>query len=312
MLKRILALPLILAGQSVLANCDESMFAGGAGSNEDPWQVATAFHLNNVRECSSDHFIQTANLDLDISPFNEGAGWHPIPQLLGRYDGQGFVIANLFIDRPTSREQAMIVAVEASGEVRDLAFLNPNVAGEADVAPLAVSSQGLISRVAVIGGGLSGATDVAGLVAFNVNGGVIEDSFTRTMVSGSGSAAGFASINGGIIRRCYSASEINSDSDRGGLVDVQISPTGVVTDSFWDLGVAGVTVSAGGTGKTTVEMKSIETFTNTATDGLDEAWDFADTWGIDPHINQGYPRLRNNQPTLVTDEIFRSQFISLP
>ncbi|OHB66444.1 MAG: hypothetical protein A2Y77_03880 [Planctomycetes bacterium RBG_13_62_9] len=47
---------------------------------------------------------------------------------------------------------------------------------------------------------------------------------------------------------------------------------GTVTASFWDLQASGQTTSAGGTGKTTVEMQTIETF-------LDVGWDFVDESG---------------------------------
>jgi len=40
-----------------------------------------------------------------------------------------------------------------------------------------------------------------------------------------------------------------------------------VTSSFWDIQTSGQTISAGGTGKTTAEMKTRSTFT-------DAGWDF--------------------------------------
>lgn len=47
-----------------------------------------------------------------------------------------------------------------------------------------------------------------------------------------------------------------------------------------------------GTGKTTAEMVAQDTFTDTSNAGLDEAWDFADTWGITGNVNDGYPCLQ--------------------
>jgi len=68
-------------------------------------------------------------------------------------------------------------------------------------------------------------------------------------------------------------------------------------DSFWDTETSGQTESAGdGVGKITSEMQTLATFTDTATDGLDEPWDMAEIdvhdeeiWKI--HDTNNYPRL---------------------
>jgi hypothetical protein len=63
---------------------------------------------------------------------------------------------------------------------------------------------------------------------------------------------------------------------------------GAVTDDcFWDIETSGQTTSAGGTGKTTVEMKTLSTFTCAG-------WDFVETWGIED--NQTYPFLKLTYP----------------
>jgi len=48
---------------------------------------------------------------------------------------------------------------------------------------------------------------------------------------------------------------------------------GYVSFSFWDTVTSGQSTSDGGTGKTTVEMQGIDTFTDTETPGLLEPWD---------------------------------------
>jgi hypothetical protein len=58
---------------------------------------------------------------------------------------------------------------------------------------------------------------------------------------------------------------------------------GSVFSSFWDTQISGQPTSAGGTGKTTAEMKTLLTFTSAG-------WDFVDTWNIGK--NQTCPFLR--------------------
>ena len=57
--------------------------------------------------------------------------------------------------------------------------------------------------------------------------------------------------------------------------------SGTVSDSYWDIETSGLSTSAGGTGKTTEEMKEKVTFTN---------WDFFESWCIAE--KQTYPFLR--------------------
>ena len=57
-----------------------------------------------------------------------------------------------------------------------------------------------------------------------------------------------------------------------------------VTNCFWDTQTSGMSNSAGGTGKTTAEMKTKSTFT-------DAGWDFTTIWDIDGVQNDGYPFL---------------------
>jgi hypothetical protein len=79
----------------------------------------------------------------------------------------------------------------------------------------------------------------------------------------------------------------------GGLVADDFN--GTVTASFWDTRTSGLTMSAGGTGKTTAEMQTAKTF-------LDAGWDFAgeaangadDVWRIDE--GKDYPRLQWESP----------------
>ena len=79
---------------------------------------------------------------------------------------------------------------------------------------------------------------------------------------------------------------------RGGLVGT-ISG-GTITDSFYDTTTSGQSDTGKGTGKTTAEMKTLATFTDTATTGLSTSWDFDTIWNIDntSTINNGYPYLR--------------------
>src|SRR5690554_7999538 len=84
-----------------------SDFSGGSGTEDDPYIIMTPAQLNHVRFHLDSHFKLEA--DIDLSDYSEGEGWDPIasgfdtshPDTLftGSFDGNGFTISNLVIDR---------------------------------------------------------------------------------------------------------------------------------------------------------------------------------------------------------------------
>jgi hypothetical protein len=89
---------------------------------------------------------------------------------------------------------------------------------------------------------------------------------------GSDYFGGLVGSNRGVIDKCYSNGIVVLIPGRnvGGLVGWS---DWYVYDSFWDIEASGISQSAGGTGKTTAQMKTASTFTNAG-------WDFENIWGI--------------------------------
>jgi hypothetical protein len=92
----------------------------------------------------------------------------------------------------------------------------------------------------------------------------------------------------GTVRNCYSSGRVSAPKNVGGLVGA-LSMEGSVISSYWDRQTSGRNTSAGGTGKTTAEMKRTATFIG---------WDFENIWTISEGVD--YPKLRwaeSTQPT---------------
>lgn len=66
-------------------------FAGGDGTEENPYQVATAEQLGAVCYNTNAHYVQVADIDLS------GRTWKTIGQFDGVYDGGGYKIFNMLI-----------------------------------------------------------------------------------------------------------------------------------------------------------------------------------------------------------------------
>ncbi|MCX8064368.1 MAG: PASTA domain-containing protein [Candidatus Hydrogenedentes bacterium] len=128
---------------------------------------------------------------------------------------------------------------------------------------------------------------------------VIRKSYSKGLVSSSESmVGGLVGVNQGTIFQCYSHSTVNCNQYGGGLVGVNYGTVdetysvGNVTKekpnsggliganfmdefrSFWDTNTSGYTTSAGGTGKTTEEMKIRATFEAVG-------WNFELVWAND-------------------------------
>ena len=123
---------------------------------------------------------------------------------------------------------------------------------------------------------------VGGLVGDNYSG-TITDCYATGSVTGNWDVGGLVGINQGSLTSCYATGSVTGTSFVGGLVG---DNSGTLTGCFWDMQTSGQPTSAGGTGKTTAEMKQINTFAN---------WDFVETWGIED--NQTYPFLTLTYPT---------------
>ena len=93
-----------------------------------------------------------------------------------------------------------------------------------------------------------------------------------------------------VIDKCYSSGELIGDV-QGGIVG--FLQTSYIIDSFWNSQVSWCFAAYGdriwGTvlnsfGKTSQEMKQVETYQN-------NGWDFYHIWNIDTNVNSGYPNL---------------------
>ena len=104
---------------------------------------------------------------------------------------------------------------------------------------------------------------VGGLVGFS-DYGTVSECYSLSAVTGTSlGVGGLIGYNGGTtVRHCYSAGAVSGGAP-GGLMGIN---HGDVIGCFWDTQASGRITSAGGTGKTSAEMQTAQTF-------LDAGWD---------------------------------------
>jgi hypothetical protein len=132
-----------------------------------------------------------------------------------------------------------------------------SVAGEWAVGGLVGGNLGGIVGKCYATGSVTGEDYVGGLTGDNQ--GILSNSYSVGNVSGEWYVGGLVGDNDslGVVTNSFASGSVYGYSFVGGLVG---SNWGTVSNSFWDMDNSGVIESDGGTGRTTVEMYSIATF----------------------------------------------------
>ncbi len=287
-MKKYKFLTVILSLLMLITNLEA--YSGGDGTAESPYQIANA---NDLKELMADqdhwnsNFVQTVDIDLN----NQTAGINPIGYwtqggdyhgFSGLYDGANKKIYNLNLNFP-NEDAIGFFGLLAGGTVFNLGLENVVVNGKDKVGCFA----GKIHEGSVMNSYAKGEVHATGVEAGGFAGRIefsnVSNSYAKASVSGSAEVAGFVGhALLGSITNCYSSGAVTGSSTTGGLV-ASIEQNCTISSSYWDKETSNQTTSAGGTGKTTAEMKNIITYEN---------WEFPEVWHIDyGGANEGYPTL---------------------
>ena len=276
-------------------------YGGGTGEPNDPYLIYTAEYLNELgaeRNDYNKHFKLMADIDFSgylyeravIAPdMNDSGLQHEGIPFTGVLDGNGHVISNLTIEGHSLL--GLFGYLDGDAIVSNLSIEAADVNGISDfVGSLAGFNYGNVIGCCCTGD-VSGNDDVGGLVGSNTIGGNITNCYSTVTVNGNEKVGGLVGYTKGNITMCYSTGMVISEGQNaGGLVGERNPSYGIVTDCFWDTQTSDQATSAGGTGKTTTEMQTENTFTDAGWDFVDETENGSeDIWWI--LKGQDYPRL---------------------
>ena len=213
------------------------IFDGGSGTEEDPYLVATAEQLNNVRYHLGKHFKQTADINLNVAPYNEGEGWEPIGndwyQFTGTFDGNGKIISKLTI-KSTGSYVGLFGFADGS-HIKNVKLEDVNVTGDYQVGGLVGDNKyGEITN-SYATGAVTGTNYVGGLVGYNYWG-TVTCSYATGAVDGNYCVGGLVAYNDcGEITNSYATGAVAGDLSVGGLVGLNFDysdGTETITDSY--------------------------------------------------------------------------------
>lgn len=255
------------------------------------------------------------------------------PRFTGSFDGQGHVVSNLVIDTQGVANNYLGLFGWNSGRIRNLGVENVSITGGNYIGGLCGSNnEGFISACHATGA-LNGGSFIGGLCGFNkmessyvnismcyadcivtgrdnssVLGGLcgdnvyasISDSYAVGAVSGGANSQDIGGLCGYVhlanVINCYSIGLVVTGMDStnvGGLCGRTYY--GSFNDSFWNTETSGQATSAGGIGKTTLEMQNQSLYATSGWDfvaetanGIDDMWTMASypvlSWEVGGHM----------------------------
>lgn len=178
-------------------------FAGGNGTQNDPYIIVTAQQLNNIRNNLDKHFKQIKNIDLNdlknkLDPLV--SNWEPVGHdfpvsprpFTGSYDGMGFEIQNMVVLSDVD-DYSGFFGVVSEANIRNIVFTNAHVEYDAFYSGIFAGyiSDSLIDKVIIQGSFISKSTHVGGFAGFTSSSTITDCEVKNTQINASGDSSNY-------------------------------------------------------------------------------------------------------------------------
>lgn len=208
----------------------EHLFAGGTGTETDPYTISEAVHLYNIRK-SPDSYFKLLN-DIDLTEYQEGEGWEPVVRFCGWLDGAGYEVRNLKINRPKTDNQGLIGITTNSysgldPEIKNLTVIG-EIIGQKNVGGLIGGNNDANITRCSFSGTVEGKENVGGLIGSTYCNSAtpeenrirITECFNHGLVTTAGTGGGLVGLGSYVvISKCYNAANIKAQAGYiGGIV----------------------------------------------------------------------------------------------
>ena len=240
-------------------------FAGGSGTEDDPYLILNKVHLNNVRKYPTACFKLLVNIE-----YSGNETWQPIENFSGIFDGGNKSITNLKITEKVVKGENSYTGVFAinSGSIKNLNVFDADISNQTEnnhnryvyAGGITGKNTGTIENCSFSGTSYAYTKQIKNFWGFayaggicGVNSGTIIKCYNiGTIVSESSAdnpkscAGGITAYNTGIISFCYNTGNISSsliasydrtssyysDAHSGGIVGFMISQNAYINDCY--------------------------------------------------------------------------------
>lgn len=295
---------------------DNPKFEAGNGTETDPYIIATAAQLDEVRNFPSACFELSKDIDLSSYLNSNSSGWTPIKDFTGKFDGKKHTIKSLWISLSSIENVGLFANIQGYSDNKRASVSNlfvniskKGITGGSSVGGICGSlSYGNIENCMVTGD-ISGYQYVGGIVGRNndnyYSSSIISQcASSGNIIANSGSVGGILAYQNGAcsIENCYSIANVETEGSyssrvygigdsaencyfAGTISGANINyvyPIGSNTNSYYDSEKTKISGKSGAL--TTKEMKQQASF---------QGWDFDKIWTIQEGVD--YPKLRSLQ-----------------
>lgn len=292
---------------------DNPKFEAGNGTETDPYIIATAAQLDEVRNFPSACFELSKDIDLSSYLNSNSSGWTPIKDFTGKFDGKKHTIKGLWISLSSIDYVGLFANIQGSSDNKSASVSNlfvniskKGITGGNRVGGICGNlSYGNIENCMVTGD-ISGGGYVGGIVGgYNSNySSISQCASSGNIIANSGSVGGILGSSSSyycIVENCYSIANVKGEGSYSSRVcgiggsgancyfagtisgaDINyVHPVGSNT-SYYDSEKTKISGKSGAL--TTKQMKQQASF---------QGWDFDKIWTIQEGVD--YPKLRSLQ-----------------
>ncbi len=208
-------------------------YGGGYGTETDPYQILDANDLNEISLHEEDwdkHFILINDVDMSgydglegrpaLNPVGYFVDWGNYASFSGVFDGNGFTISNIVIDRPGEDNVGLFGCTKAS-ILKNITLENVHIVGDDYVGSLVGFNYGIISNIDC-SGVVNGNDKVGGIVGVSYDGVIRDCNSSATLYVTSWFAGGVCGYNCDTpVINCHATGDVigsGNTGDLGGLI----------------------------------------------------------------------------------------------
>ncbi len=216
-MKSLLLSILMITLLSTSASAGVSSFAGGDGSEGNPYQIETVDQLQNMKLNLSAHYELIKDIDASsTSSWNNGSGFEPIGAVInkfnGSFEGQGYEITGLYINRLNNI--GLFGYTDSQSQIKNIGLIDCNVNGSINVGGLVGVNGGNLTQCYTTGN-VNGSMSVGGLVGTNMDN--LTQCHTTGNVNGNTNVGDLVGVNNRYLIQCYATGNVNGSDGVGGL-----------------------------------------------------------------------------------------------
>ncbi|MBM2817348.1 MAG: hypothetical protein HW421_4110 [Ignavibacteria bacterium] len=269
----------------------------GSGTEKNPFQITNVYQLSEIDNKSDAFYILMNDIDAsDTRNWNitdhddnrftpdESMGFTPIYDFSGSLDGRGYVIKNLYINRPLKDYIGLFTRCIGNCKVQKVGIENCDITGNDLVGAMFGyadgSRKGLITQCYTTGK-VTGNRGIGGFGGYDQSVDIINCySYCLVYISSKydSAAASFCGSDYPFIFQCYTTGKV--------ITSKKVTAFGVENgrESYWDIETTGIPYDRGRYGSKGLSTNDMKVSINYP------GWDFKNVWYIKEE--EDYPKLR--------------------